>query len=153
MSVIRTSRIPDTLKALLTLLKPAMAPLPVYYGPPVTQDVSNCLFIAFDGNPEGTYQGVVGDSVWAGLGAKARDENFQVICCIYVITGDDDNEVATERAFTLLGNVETALRADPSLGQAPPFVAGVDLPELYVEPGPYGIQIRLTFRISVKSRI
>lgn len=56
------------------------------------------------------------DQSWNGLGAKTKNESGEITCAVLVGTGNEDVKVARDRALTILGEVETKVRADPSLG-------------------------------------
>lgn len=153
------SRVPATVLALYNVVKAAPAltsaspPVNVWDGPVVTGDPTDSVFIGYDGDPEGEFASVVGDEEWAGLGAKARDEQFEVVCSIVTLAGDGDIAAARARIYALFAGVTGVLRVDPSLGQAPPFVAAVKSPQLFIDPTPQGLQPRLVFHVAVKTRI
>lgn len=125
----------------------------VFRGPFVSGDPGDALFIGYDGDPGGEFQSVVQTSEWAGIGAKARNEMFDVFCSITTLTGDADVGNATDRAAALLTVFEAAMRADPSLNQAPRFTAAVTSMQLFTMPHPAGLQVRLTFVVRASARI
>lgn len=125
----------------------------VFRGPVVTGDPGTALFIGFDGDPMGDFQSVLQSSEWAGLGAKARNEMFDVMCSLTAIFGDGDVASATNNVHTLFTTFEAAMRADPSLNQAPRFTAEVNNAQLFTTPHPTGLQVRLAFNVRVSARI
>lgn len=149
------SRVPAALTQLATVAQTAVASLgcQVYRGPFVTGDPGKALFIGYDGDPTGDFRSVNANSEWAGLGAKARNEEFQVICSITMTTGNPDVGAATDSVYAVHAALEAAVRADPSLTQAPRFTAAVAGGELFTMPHPGGLQVRLAFTVNVSARI
>lgn len=149
------SRFADTLTALTTVANTAMAGTgcAVFRGPFITGDPGNSLFIGYDGDPGGDFQSVLQTSEWAGLGAKARNELFDVLCAITGIFGDGDVKAATDKVYSLYSAFENAMRADPDLNQPPRFTAAVTTAQLFTIPHPAGLQVRLAFNVRVSARI
>lgn len=149
-----TSRIPATIDAIIAKFTTAGAT--VLDGPTITADYSDALFVGYDGDPDGDYVSV--DEIateWQGLGAKTRSEEFDVVCAAVALVGDavDGVKTARNQVFALLALAENALRSDPSLGQAPPFVAEVQPGLVFIEPAESGYQVRVPFSIHVETRI
>lgn len=149
------SRVPAALTQLATTATTAVASLgcKVYRGPFVTGDPGKALFIGYDGDPAGDFRGVVTTSEWAGIGAKARNEEFTIVCAITVNSGDPDVARATDDTYAIHAAFEAAVRADPSLNQAPRFTAALAGGELFTMPHPAGLQVRLSFVVSASARI
>lgn len=152
------SRSPATLLALHALWSgtPAVADLAqVCIGPVLTEDYADALWVGFDGAPAdfSEYQAVTQDTEWAGLGARDRTERFDVTCAVTVLTGETTLGPIIARASAIVEAAETALRADPSLGQAPPFVAAIRSQQLFIEPTTSGTQVRIPFTVGVTTRI
>lgn len=146
------SRIPATIDALVAAF--TAAGLKTWDGPFVTGDYAPAVHVGYDGDPEGEFQAVEPDQEWAGLGAKARDEEFDVICCVTLSSGDSDVRTARVAAFAILATVETTLRANPSLGQSPPFVAAFKPGAVHIQPDEnVGFSLRAVFNVHVKTRI
>jgi len=146
------SRVPATIDALVTSWDATGAT--VWDGPIVTGEDQDCIHVGYDGDPDGDYQTADFDSEWAGLGAKARDEEFDIPCAVVALVGDDGGtKLARDNAYALLKKAADALRADPSLGLSPPFTAGLQGGPVFTEPGPKGYQVRIVFRVHVKTRI
>jgi hypothetical protein len=53
---------------------------------------------------------------WNGLGARTKNETGEVTCAVLVGTGGEDVKTARDRALVIVAEVETLIRADPSLG-------------------------------------
>lgn len=145
------SRVPATIDALKSLWSATGAT--VWDGPVVTGDYSDCLFVGYDGDPDGDFQSAECDSEWAGLGAKARVEEFDIICAVVTLVGDQDMKAARDNAYAQFKKAADAVRADPSLGQAPPYMASVKGGSLFTENNPEGLQMRIVFRVHVVTRI
>lgn len=149
-----TSRVPATIDALVAGF--TAAGLKTWDGPVLTGDFADSVYVGYDGDPEGDYEAATMDQQWAGLGAKARTETFDIICAVVVLIGDDGPQIvkmARDTAYSMLATAETVLRADPSLAQIPMFVAEIRPMAIYIEPGPQGDQARLVFHIHVQTRI
>ena len=149
------SRMPVVVDAILAAVR-AVAPVDVgvYDGPYVTGDTRAGIHIGYDADPEG--DGVAGssDQAWAGLGARARDENLTVTGAIHLVQGDADVKAARDRGYQLLGLVEAALHTAPSLGLTPPTWMGVASHRLAYLPGEtVGLEVWLRFEIAVRTRL
>jgi hypothetical protein len=149
------SRVPAVLTALTTTATTALAATTckVYRGPFVTGDPGTALFIGYDGDPAGEFRAVQVVSQWAGLGAKARDEQFDVACAITLLSGSGDVAQATDDVYALHTLFEAACRADPALSQAPRLTTEVAAGELFTMPHPSGLQVVLSFTVRVSARI
>lgn len=145
------SRIPATIDALKALWTATGAT--VYDGAPLTEDYSDAIFVGYDGDPDGDFETAADDSEWAGLGALRRDEEFDIVCSVVTLVGDDDIRAVRESTFALYKLASDALRADPSLGQTPPFTAALKGGSMFTEPSGDGWQCRKVFRVHVKTRI
>jgi hypothetical protein len=142
------SRVPETIDAIVTKLK--AAGVKTWDGPVITGDYQDAVYVGYDANPDGEFRSVVGTQTWAGLGAKRRSEIFSVTCAAVALVGQDDSKASRDAVYALLNTVDTTLRADPSLGLAPPLVAGVKPTELICEPTSEGYMARLVFTIDVE---
>ncbi len=146
-----STRVPATIDALVALGTAAGAT--TWDGPVVTGDYNTALFIGYDGDPDGDFLAAEADQEWAGLGAKARDEEFDIICAAVATIGDSV-KIARDAVFAMVALLESALRTDPALGQTPPpFTAGFKPGNLFVEPTAAGFQARLVFMVHVKTRV
>jgi hypothetical protein len=152
---VTASRVPAILTALTTIATTALAATSckVYRGPFVTGDPGTSLFIGYDGDPTGEFRAVTFTSQWAGLGARARDEVFEVACAITLLSGGGDVAEATNDVYTLHTLFEAAVRADPALSQAPRLTAELSSGELFTMPHPSGLQVLLSFAVRVSARI
>jgi hypothetical protein len=147
-----TSRAPAVIDALIEIL--TSAGIPVLDGPVPTGDYSTAVFVGFDaGGEDAEYRAATSTSSWANLGAKVRNEEIQVMCGIWSVDGAGDTKAARDLVYGTLAAVEDALRADPSMGQSPPFAAEVSAHDLYQFPTQSGIECRIPFTINVRTRI
>ncbi len=119
----------------------------------VSGDLTDRLFVGYDGDPEGEFQSADLDSDWAGLGAKARDEEFDIVCAVVTRPGFARASEARNAALAVFQTAAAALRADPSLGLPPPTTAAAVADALYTPPGSTGVQGRLVFNVHVKTRV
>lgn len=148
------SRVPATLDRLeVVALAAVTAPTRVFRGPFVTGDPGNALFIGYDGDPVGDFRSVNTTTEWAGIGAKARTEQFDVFCAVTVLSGEANVKAATDTTYAIYEEFAGAVRSDPDLNQAPPYVAAPTVGELFTMPHPTGLQVRLSFLVQVKTRI
>jgi hypothetical protein len=141
----------DSVDAIVSALKGAG--LLVWDGPVVTGDFRDAVFVGYDGDPEGAFEAATMTQDWAGLGAKRRDETLDIHCAVVALSGESDTKSARDRAKTVLTTVETTLRANPGLGQPSPFVAGLKPVAAFQEPIDVGLQVRITFTISIMTRV
>lgn len=141
------TRTPATIDALVATWTDAG--VKVHDGPQLSGDFEDCIFVGFDGNPEGEYQSAEVEQDWAGLGAKHRSETLTIICSAVVLNGDDNIKAARDTAYGFVETAGIALRNDPSLGQPPPFVAGLRPGPLFIEPTQQGVQVRVVFSVNV----
>jgi hypothetical protein len=133
----------------------------VYLGPLVSGDPDDAVFIGYDGDPLGDFECVRHTQVWGALGQKARDEEFDVLCCIMNRAGQTDADGVAEcfdrlyRIFTLIAN---SIHAVPSLGLGPPMTPymtadirnfGAYMP--LMESG--DVQPRLSYNVHVRTRM
>lgn len=145
------TRVDDAILALVALW--TTAGLDAVDGPFVSGDISDRLFVGYDGDPEGEFQVADLDSDWAGLGAKARDEEFDVVCAVVTRPGFTRASEARTAAIAVFQTAAAALRADPSLGMPPPTTAAAIAQSLYTPPASTGVQGRLVFNVHVRTRV
>lgn len=90
------------------------------------------------------------ESGWAGLGAQRRDEHYEITVFILVTNEGLTQKEATERAFVLLGRIETVLHANIRMtGVHQSFVEIEDLLEM---PSETGFMALVKSKVCVKAR-
>jgi hypothetical protein len=143
--------------ALTTAFANASPTVKVWDGPVVSGDYSNAVYVGYDADPEAVeFIAVNGLQQWAGLGAKKRDEELDIACAILVnfVASEDTWKPTRDAAFAIYDIVGQTLRADPSLGQAPPFVAEITTHRYSQEPfGDNKWQARIVFGVHIKTRV
>lgn len=123
------TRYPAALDAIVAALTTALAgqEVRVWDGPVASGDYANAVYVGYDADPQAVeFLTANGLQQWAGLGARRRDEELDIVCAVLVdyVENDANTWKATrDAAFAIFDTVGQTLRADPSLGQAPPFVA------------------------------
>lgn len=152
------SRIPAAIDAVVDALEALDVPdLMIWDGPVLSGDyVVNCIYIGCDGSfMENEERASSTQQSWAGLGAKRRDEENQIVCAAVFATGNDMPrwKPARDAVYALVELVGTTLRANPSLGLSAPSVAELWPGDFFQEFGPSGYQARVVFTINHKTRV
>lgn len=88
----------------------------------------------------------------AAIGQLKREENYTIDLLVSVLQDGDDAKACEERAWALVAEVETALRAEPKPA-AGVLWATVSAKRLNNFPGPESRTSEITVVISVKARI
>ena len=91
---------------------------------------------------------------WAGLGAKARDETGEIPCAVVSQSGSTNIKTHRDRCLTILGELETALVADPTLSGA--VASGwllVSEGSLTQVQTPNGARASINFSVFYKARL
>jgi len=153
---VSTSRVPDAIDAVVSALT-AAGVTPVYDGPVITGDQPDvAVYVGYDGDPTGDMAATAGWSQsWAALGAQRKDEQFDVLCCVVAYSGETGVKARRDAVFATLADVEDALRTQVNigLGLPQPTQAAFETGQLFQEQGPAGLQCRVPFVVSVKTRI
>jgi hypothetical protein len=136
----------------------------VYFGPLVSGDPDDAVFVGYDGDPTGEFEMASHTQSWAALGQRRQDDHFDIHCCILTMNGitDGDGMIASmERLYGIWICLSSAIKADPSMGMgpgttedAPVWVADVRSFSSYVPTDEErGVMPRLTFDIHVETRV
>jgi len=156
-----TTRMFEAVDAVVTILRDAGLKykgedLPVYDGPNVSATNIPGIYVGYDGNPQGDFRAVRPRSQeWgSALGAKARDEEFFIICAITALAGENNVKRSRDLIAELYESIAQAINDKPDLDlPAPrPFTAGCRPGDLAFEPNEVGLIGRLAFFIDVKCR-
>lgn len=150
-----TSRAPAVVDALVALCEAAAAldGVTIHDGPQPTSDpLKAVVCIGWDGDEDNDLA-VETSQEWAGLGALAKDESLLVTCAAVAWHGETTTKPVRDSAYAMVAAVEDALRADPSLGFAPPTVVAMATGNAYQQQAGGGAQCRVVFTIAIKTRI
>jgi hypothetical protein len=96
---------------------------------------------------------VTGSQSWAQLGGMRRDEVFTIHCVAVAWNGDEDSLAAMDSAFALMGAIEAALVADPSLGGALLWAPGITTFGMKWTQDNQGAAAHIPFDVECKTRI
>ncbi len=92
------------------------------------------------------------DEFWPNIGNKSREERYRVHCAVSITSPEDDQQIATERVFTLFEQIESALFASPTLG-IPGVIKSEPQPSKMVEPtSDSGRVAQIEFHVHVRAR-
>ena len=123
-------------------------------GPLVSNSAANeWVFVGYDGDPGGEFQATSTQQDWAGLGAKAKNEEISLTCSVLVRSGSTSVKPLRDRAFQIFASVEAVLRADPALTLPPPTVCNIAEHGFHPEQTAQGLQVRLPFTVTCTTRI
>lgn len=141
------SRVPAAIDAIVEAF--TAAELKTWDGPILTEDYGDAVWVGYDGDPEGDFMSAETTQEWASLGANRRSETSSIICAAMATRGDDNARSARAAVAALIESAGAALRSDPSLGQSPPFVAGLLPGNLFVVPTAQGFEARQVFYVRI----
>lgn len=136
----------------------------VYFGPLVSGDPDDAVFVGYDGDPSGDFEAVTHTQSWAALGQHRQDDYFDIHCCILTMSGITDGEgmiAAMGRLYGIWICLSSAIKADPSLGlgpgtteDAPVWVSDVRSFSSYVPTDEErGVMPRITFDVHCETRV
>ena len=156
-----TSAVPLLLDALVSTFTTALAtasltagPIVVYDGPTTSRDPQGEFVVVGDnGDVTDDAEASRTEQQWAGIGGRSKDETGGITCAVVCWSGDSEFKPLRDRAFVLLGLLETALRANPQLGVLGPpghaQIETVDLRQVLVG----GAVVRLVITVTFQARI
>lgn len=151
-----TSLIPKVIDAVYSTAKAHLPDTNVYDGFGVTVEPGlDYLMVGVD-DPDGQRSASAAEATqdWAHANSTTRDENGVVTCAAVSWNGDGDAKAARDHAFATVAAVETAVRADPTLGVAGVLYAHVTGPiELSQDQTQTGAVAYVLFRITYRARI
>jgi len=94
----------------------AAVEVPVYDGPnSQDSDEDAAVWVAYDPIDENA-EAATAEQDWAEVGARAKDETGSVTCTVGAWSGDSETKANREQVAALLSQLETAHRADVTLG-------------------------------------
>lgn len=135
----------------------------VFLGPIASQDPDDAVFVGYDGDPFGDMEMVVHTQNWGALGNNARDEEFDVRCCILNRAGAEDEKAvnaAVERMYRMYMLIADRLHDDPSIGLGPSTPNNAPIMQCSIRGiGTYmsltetGVEPRVSFSVHVRTRL
>lgn len=116
-----TSVVFDLIPALVTAFTAGLPnTIHVIDGDTVTGDAGTFLMVGWEDPDNDRATSATGKQDWAGLGARARDEEGTITCLVIAWNGDSDFAAARAALRAATDGVEGLLRADPNLDGAVP---------------------------------
>lgn len=116
----------DVIDALVTKYRTALPNVTVYDGTGISEDPGDFVMVGV-GDPDSDQPPTSAEttSEWAGLGARARDEEGTITCCAVSWNGESEG-LASARAGirSIVNAISDAHRADPTLGLGPVMWTG-----------------------------
>lgn len=130
----------------------------VYLGPIVSGDPDDAVFVGYDGNPFGDMEMIVHSQEWGALGARNRDEEFDIRCCVLNRSGLIDPkalEAAIYRLYGMFTVLADATHRDPSLGLGiTPYTASIrSLSSFIPLDETDAVQPRVSFNVHIRTRL
>ena len=143
------STIPAAIDGLISALKMDrfLASIPIIDGQPTTDLPKDYLAIGYS-DDEGN--SVSGSQTPAGLGGLRREEKFTIACEVSSWVGTTVMKTARDRAFLILGNVETVVRNDGTLGGAVAFSDFGQTIEVSQVQTDQGAVVTIRFNVAIK---
>jgi hypothetical protein len=156
---VATSTIPAAIDALLAACRaaPSLAAVAVHDGPEVAPYSTKAdLFIGWAPNTDS----VDGEQSFAHIGARVRDERFEIECYATAWTGNSSTAAGAQKtvrdsAFAILGAVEVLLRGgvgDPSITGSVMY-AQITRLAVAQDQTKRGARCAVTFTIAARARI
>lgn len=95
----------------------SLSGIKVFDGPIVNGKYgAEAIVIGHDGRPIDDYVPMSGSNDYRGLGAQRMSEVGSLECVIHCMPGKTDLKVLRNRAFDILGLIDTVIRSDSSFG-------------------------------------
>lgn len=153
----RPTQVGTAVDRLLAVLQPLILPPRLLFdGPQVdgdaATDAGDAVFVGWSGDLQ-DFSAADFTQTWRGVGARRKDETFDVRNAVVVWNGDTDpaaTKLRRDAALATFAIIEAALRADPGQGQPGPSIYSVVGGSLVQEPAG---RTRIPFTVSVRARI
>lgn len=123
--MVAQSSIPGAIDALVSTLSAVTGDtVNVVDGPPLAwepltvADSVNDKLNLFIGTQIDSATSIEGTHEYNAAGAVSQDERYDIYCTIFVWDGDTNIKQRRDDAFTIFGDVRTAISNDPTLGDA-----------------------------------
>jgi hypothetical protein len=153
---VSASRFDAVVDALVTALQgaPGLSGVTVSDGPPVTGDpLPEVVTVGFAFDDQDDVSAEI-EQGYHDLGPAAkRDERVEVRCAVYSSNGNADMGAARARCAVLLGEVESALRASPTLGITEALRVEVEVGTLRQSQSDRGAAAIVQFTVTAHSLI
>lgn len=164
-----TSAIPAAVDWLVGQCQTGIVPVgisttPVYIqdGPLVTLDPTvypQRVAVGWDGlNPN--EPGVVGEQEFATIGARQRDERFEIVMTVEDWSGDTAAKVHRDNAFALMAQIELMIRGvrpagpgDITMGGSVKYSQIAGPIQFHIDQNPNGAAATCVFRIQARARL
>lgn len=144
------------LDRLVELYAAGLTEVHVVDGDTVSGDVGTWLMVGWDDPDNDRATAATGTQSWAGLGAKARDEEGTVTCLVVVTRGDNKLKDARATVKAVSAGIEGIHRADPNLGGTVPGLMWTGYgtrTEIRQWLSTEGAVVTCTFEIAFRARI
>ena len=139
--------------ALTALWTSALTGIQVVDGPQANSEaVIDCLFVGADGDtPNEGNEAAAVDQSWMAF-AKVMQETAEITCAIVCRAGEPSISAVRARAYSILAAAETALRADPLLGNLV-MQAYVSEHQLIPVVTTSGAKARVVFKVTYQAQL
>lgn len=150
-----STTIPAALASLLTICQAALPGVTVHDGPPITVGTKDYLCVGYDPDSDVAVEFTQVFAAARGPGNHSRKEEYEVLCQLVAFSGDVKILNRRTTGFALLGPIEDALRANPSLTGAlgSGGLAQMSAGSLQQAQTNKGAHIDIRFRIRCTARI
>lgn len=152
-----TSVVFDLIPALVTTFTEGLPEaIHVIDGDTVSGDAGTFLMVGWEDPDNDRATSATGQQKWAGIGAKARDEEGTITCLVIAWDGNNDFPAARAAVRAATDGVEALLRADPKLDGTIPALMWVGYgtnTELRQWLSDQGAVATCTFDIAFRARI
>lgn len=150
-----TSAIPAAIDALVSLATAALPSVVVVDGPGATDNVHpDWLFVGVDDpDSESAVTAAEGESAWAALGHRQREETFTVNLAAVSWSGDNGMKAVRDAAFTTVAAVEQAIVDDPTLGGAVLYASFAGVSTVRQNTTDMGTDVHALFVVRCKARL
>lgn len=126
----------------------------VYDGPTLTGDFQNkMVFVGYTGESEFDLETARAAHEWAGSGGNAIHETLDIHCTALAWYPNQPPAYCRERLDAIMDDIESLLSGSPNLGLGSPERSILRNYRFFQEPTDQGMQARMTFDISVFSRV
>jgi hypothetical protein len=151
-----TSVVFDLIDQMVVAYRVGLPDVHVVDGDINTGDAGTFLMVGWDDPDNDRATSATGQQSWAGLGARARDEEGAVTCLVIAWNGDSDLDAARATVKAVTDTVEALHRADPGLAGTVPGLMWTGYgtrTELRQWLSDQGAVVTCTFEIAYKARI